>query len=151
MNAAYQTFVESIPFYGFAVMCVDHPQVQALAARTLDRRTITYGFSPQADVCAANVRATKDGGSFDVIARKRGDGPGVTLHDLFLPMAGRHNIQNAVAAVAVALLVLELRLDWVVELQLLHKKVALEMALLTILLVVVEPPIQAVLVVAVDI
>lgn len=102
MNAAYQTFVESIPFYGFAVMCLDHPQVQALAARTLDRRTITYGFNPQADVCGANVRATKDGATFDVIARKRGDGPGVTLHDLFLPVAGRHNVQNAIAAIAVA-------------------------------------------------
>ena len=102
MNAAFQTFVESIPFYGFAVMCVDHPQVQALAARTLDRRTITYGFNPQADVCGANVRAGKDGATFDVIARKRGDGPGVTLHDLFLPMAGRHNMQNAIAAIAVA-------------------------------------------------
>ncbi|MES1202343.1 MAG: Mur ligase domain-containing protein, partial [Pseudomonadota bacterium] len=50
MNAAYQAFVENIPFYGFAVMCLDHPQVQALAARVRDRRVITYGFNPQADV-----------------------------------------------------------------------------------------------------
>lgn len=102
MNAAYQTFVESIPFYGFAVLCLDHPQVQSLAARTLDRRVITYGFNPQADVVAANVVPGKDGSTFDVIARRRGAGPGVTLHDLFLPVAGRHNVQNALAAIAVA-------------------------------------------------
>jgi len=102
MNAAYQTFVENIPFYGFAVMCLDHPQVQALAAQVRDRRTITYGFNPQADVCAVNVRPSREGATFDVVARKRGDGPGVTLHDLFLPVAGRHNVQNAVAAIAVA-------------------------------------------------
>jgi UDP-N-acetylmuramate--alanine ligase len=102
MNAAYQTFVESIPFYGFAVMCLDHPQVQALAARVLDRRVITYGFNPQADVCAVNVRPGREGATFDVVARRRGAGPGVTMHDLFLPVAGRHNVQNAVAAIAVA-------------------------------------------------
>jgi UDP-N-acetylmuramate--alanine ligase len=102
MNAAYETFVQSIPFYGFAVLCLDHPQVQSLAARTLDRRVITYGLNPQADVVAANIVAGKDGSTFDVIARRRGAGPGVTLHDLFLPVAGRHNVQNALAAIAVA-------------------------------------------------
>jgi UDP-N-acetylmuramate--alanine ligase len=102
MNAAYQTFVENIPFYGFAVMCLDHPQVQALAAQVRDRRIISYGFNPQADVCAVNVRPSRDGSTFDVVARKKGEGPGVTLHDLFLPVAGRHNVQNAVAAIAVA-------------------------------------------------
>jgi UDP-N-acetylmuramate--alanine ligase len=102
MNAAYQTFVENIPFYGFAVMCLDHPQVQALAAQVKDRRIISYGFNPQADVCAVNVRPSRDGSTFDVVARKKGEGPGVTMHDLFLPVAGRHNVQNAVAAIAVA-------------------------------------------------
>ncbi len=102
MNAAYQTFVDSIPFYGFAVLCTDHPVVQGLAGRTTDRRVITYGFNPQADVVAANVRPSKEGSTFDVIARRRGAGPGVTMHDLFLPVAGRHNVQNAVAAIAVA-------------------------------------------------
>ncbi len=102
MNAAFQTFVENIPFYGFAVMCLDHPQVQALAASVRDRRVISYGFNPQADVCAINVRPSRDGSTFDVVARKKGEGPGVTLHDLFLPVAGRHNVQNAVAAIAVA-------------------------------------------------
>jgi UDP-N-acetylmuramate--alanine ligase len=102
MNAAFQTFVENIPFYGFAVMCLDHPQVQALAAQVRDRRVISYGFNPQADVCAVNVRPSRDGSTFDVVARKKGEGPGVTMHDLFLPVAGRHNVQNAVAAIAVA-------------------------------------------------
>ena len=102
MNAAFQLFVENIPFYGFAVMCLDHPQVQALAARVRDRRVLTYGFNPQADVCAVNVRPSREGSKFDVVARKRGEGPGVTMHDLFLPVAGRHNVQNAVAAIAVA-------------------------------------------------
>ncbi|MBX3430363.1 MAG: UDP-N-acetylmuramate--L-alanine ligase [Hyphomonadaceae bacterium] len=102
MNAAYQTFVENIPFYGFAVMCLDHPQVQALASKVRDRRIISYGFNPQADVCAVNVRPSRDGSTFDVVARRKGEGPGVTLHDLFLPVAGRHNVQNAVAAIAVA-------------------------------------------------
>ncbi|MBK8543961.1 MAG: UDP-N-acetylmuramate--L-alanine ligase [Caulobacteraceae bacterium] len=102
MNAAFQTFVENIPFYGFAVMCLDHPQVQALAAQVRDRRIISYGFNPQADVCAVNVRPSRDGSTFDVVARRKGEGPGVTMHDLFLPVAGRHNIQNAVAAIAVA-------------------------------------------------
>ncbi len=102
MNQAYQNFVENIPFYGFAVMCLDHPQVQALAAQVRDRRVISYGFNPQADVCGVNVRPSREGSTFDVVARQRGAGPGVTMHDLFLPVAGRHNVQNAIAAIAVA-------------------------------------------------
>jgi UDP-N-acetylmuramate--alanine ligase len=102
MNDAYRTFVESVPFYGFAVMCVDHPEVRKLADRVTDRRVIRYGFDPEADVCATNVRPSRDGSTFDVVARTRGVGAGVTMHDLFLPVAGRHNVQNAVAAIAVA-------------------------------------------------
>ncbi len=102
MNAAYQAFVENIPFYGFAVMCLDHPQVQTLAAQVRDRRVVSYGFNPQADVCAQNLRPSREGSTFDVVVRRKGDGPAVTLRDLFLPVAGRHNVQNAVAAIAVA-------------------------------------------------
>jgi UDP-N-acetylmuramate--alanine ligase len=102
MNAAFQTFVESVPFYGFAILCLDHPVVQQMAARIQDRRIISYGFNPQADVCAVNVRPSREGSTFDVVARRRGEGPGVTLHDLFLPMAGGHNLQNALAAIAAA-------------------------------------------------
>jgi UDP-N-acetylmuramate--alanine ligase len=102
MNAAFQTYVENIPFYGFAVLCVDHPQVQALAARVQDRRTITYGFNPQADFCAVNIRPGKEGSTFDIIARRRGSGVATAMEDVFLPVAGRHNVQNAIAAIAVA-------------------------------------------------
>jgi len=102
MNRAYQDFVENIPFYGFAVLCVDHPQVQALAARVLDRRVITYGFNPQADFCAVNVRTGKDGSMFDVLARRRGQGVAMAMEDVHLAVPGRHNVQNAVAAIAVA-------------------------------------------------
>jgi UDP-N-acetylmuramate--alanine ligase len=102
MNQAYCQFVENIPFYGFAVMCVDHPDVKKLADKVRDRRIIRYGFAEDADVRAVNVRVTREGATFDVVARRKGEGPGVTLHDLFLPVAGRHNLQNAVAAIAVA-------------------------------------------------
>lgn len=102
MNRAFQDFVENIPFYGFAVLCTDHPQVQALAARVQDRRTITYGFNPQADFCAVNVRTGKDGSTFDVMARRRGNGVAMAMEDVFLPTPGRHNVQNALAAIAVA-------------------------------------------------
>jgi len=102
MNYAYCQFVENIPFYGFAVMCVDHPEVKRLADKVRDRRIIRYGFAEEADVRAINVRTAREGVTFDVVARRKGEGPGVTLHDLFLPVAGRHNLQNAVAAIAVA-------------------------------------------------
>ncbi|MGD9967716.1 MAG: UDP-N-acetylmuramate--L-alanine ligase [Hyphomonadaceae bacterium] len=102
MNDAYRQFVENIPFYGFAVMCTDHPKVAELAALVRDRRVITYGFGDDADVRAVNIRPEREGATFDVVARRKGAGPGVTLHDLFLPVAGRHNLQNAVAAIAVA-------------------------------------------------
>ncbi len=102
MNQAFQTYVENIPFYGFAVLCADHPQVQALAARVQDRRTITYGFNPQADFCAANVRPGREGSTFDILARRRGNGLATVMEDVFLPMPGRHNVQNATAAIAVA-------------------------------------------------
>src|SRR5690606_5579491 len=63
---AYFSFVEKIPFYGFATLCVDHPEVQSLIARVLDRRIVTYGFSPQAEVRGLNLRANGDGVTFDV-------------------------------------------------------------------------------------
>src|SRR5262249_45035173 len=67
-----------------------------------DGRTIPSVSTPKADVCAVNVRPSREGSTFDVVARKKGEGPGVTMHDLFLPVAGRHNVQNAVASIAVA-------------------------------------------------
>ena len=103
LREAFDTFVENLPFYGFAVLCTDHPEVQALAARVTDRRRITYGFNLQADVRATNLRTDLSGAHFDVEIR-RAPGTDVRLiRDFSLPMAGEHNVQNSLAAIAVAL------------------------------------------------
>jgi len=102
LRKGFDTFVENLPFYGFAVLCADHPEVQALASRIPDRRRITYGFSPQADLWAVNVRSEATGATFDLVVRARGEADQARWIDLKLPMAGRHNVQNALAAIAVA-------------------------------------------------
>ncbi|HAY06083.1 MAG TPA: UDP-N-acetylmuramate--L-alanine ligase [Hyphomonas sp.] len=102
LREAFDTFVENLPFYGFAVLCTDHPEVQALAARVTDRRRITYGFNLQADVRAVNLRTDINGAHFDVEIRRSPGGPAV-IKGLTLPMAGEHNVQNSLAAIAVAL------------------------------------------------
>lgn len=101
LKAAFATFLEQLPFYGFGVLCVDHPEVQALMAKVTDRRIISYGTSPQADVRAVNIRSAENGQAFDVeLANKEGD---ITLiKDIQLPMYGEHNVKNALAAIAVA-------------------------------------------------
>jgi UDP-N-acetylmuramate--alanine ligase len=102
VRAAFLTFVENIPFYGFAALCVDHPEVQALLGRVTDRKLVTYGFSPQADVRAVNVRYAPDGALFDVVLTDRASGEQRSIANLKLPMVGQHNVQNVLAAVAVA-------------------------------------------------
>jgi UDP-N-acetylmuramate--alanine ligase len=102
LRKGFDTFVENLPFYGFAVLCADHPEVQALASRIPDRRRITYGFNPQADLWAVNVRPDADGSIFDLVLRARGASDETRWIGLRLPMAGRHNVQNALAAIAVA-------------------------------------------------
>jgi UDP-N-acetylmuramate--alanine ligase len=102
LRRSFDTFVENLPFYGFAVLCTDHPEVQALASRIPDRRRITYGFNPQADLWAVNVRPEGDGSAFDLVVRSRGASEEARWTGLKLPMAGRHNVQNALAAIAVA-------------------------------------------------
>jgi UDP-N-acetylmuramate--alanine ligase len=102
LDAAFETFVENIPFYGFAVLCIDHPGVQALIGRIEDRRIVTYGFSPQAEVRAEAVEAAPEGSRFAVEIYDRRSGKQRRIDDLFLPMVGRHNVQNALAAIAVA-------------------------------------------------
>lgn len=103
LREAFDTFVENLPFYGFAVLCTDHPEVQALAARVTDRRRITYGFNLQADIRAVNLRTDLSGAHFDVeIRRSPGEAPR-SVENLTLPMAGEHNVQNTLAAIAVAL------------------------------------------------
>lgn len=102
LRAAFDTFVENLPFYGFAVLCTDHPEVQALAARIIDRRRITYGFNLQADVRAINMTTDLAGAHFDVALSGKGR-KAHTIENLVLPMAGEHNVQNALAAITVAL------------------------------------------------
>ena len=99
---AFVEFVENVPFYGAAIMCLDHPEVQAILPKIRDRRIITYGFSAQADIRGENVTPHPDGNSFDVVVRAR-DGSLRTIKNIQLPMPGRHNVQNALAAVAVGL------------------------------------------------
>ncbi len=102
LREAFRTFVENVPFYGFAALCIDHPEVQALIPRVSDRKIVTYGFNPQADVRAADLRIDAEGARFDVVIVERATGATATMSDLRLPMYGEHNIQNALAAVAVA-------------------------------------------------
>jgi UDP-N-acetylmuramate--alanine ligase len=97
----YQTFVSNIPFYGFAALCIDHPEVQALIASTQDRKILAYGFSPQADVRGINLRLDAAGGHFDVQLSGRA-GTERRIEGLNLPLVGQHNVQNSLAAVAVA-------------------------------------------------
>jgi len=102
LRAAFDAFVENIPFYGFAALCLDHPEVQAMIPRVSDRRIITYGFSPQADVRVTDVAREQTGASFSVVIDDRKIGASRTITDLFLPMVGDHNIQNSLAVVAIA-------------------------------------------------
>ena len=102
VRAAFRQFVENVPFYGFGVMCLDHPEVQAMVSRIEDRKVITYGENPQADVRFGNIRMDGAVSVFDVEIRRRRTGKIISLKDLRLPMPGRHNVSNATAAIAVA-------------------------------------------------
>src|SRR5690606_10277685 len=94
VRAAFRQFVENVPFYGFGVMCLDHPEVQALVSRIEDRRIVTYGNNPQADVRFLNHRMDGAVSVFDVLIRSR-KGASVEIKDLRLPMPGLHNVSNA--------------------------------------------------------
>jgi UDP-N-acetylmuramate--alanine ligase len=99
----FKQFVENIPFYGFATLCIDHPEVQAMIGRITDRRVVTYGFSPQADVRAVNVRFDNRGATYDVqITDRARGGESSTITDVHLPMFGRHNVQNSLVVAAIA-------------------------------------------------
>jgi UDP-N-acetylmuramate--alanine ligase len=101
VKRAFRDFVENIPFYGFAAICTDHPEVQAMASRVENRRLIAYGVNPQAEVRAERIRMGPDGSRFDVVIRPL-EGEAIRYEDLHLPMAGHHNVMNALAAIAVA-------------------------------------------------
>jgi len=101
---AYRRFVLNLPFHGYALLCIDHPEVQTLAAQVSDRKVITYGFNPQADIRADNVRSGADGSIFDVTFAGwlNEDGQELEIKDIHLSMLGRHNVQNSLVALGVA-------------------------------------------------
>jgi UDP-N-acetylmuramate--alanine ligase len=102
IQEAFRNFVENVPFYGFAVMCIDHPVVQTLIGKIEDRRIITYGENPQADARLVDLTPMGSGSKFKVVIRDRKLGAAHEIADLTLPMPGRHNALNATAAIAVA-------------------------------------------------
>ncbi len=106
VKRAFVEFIHNVPFYGAAVLCVDHPVVQAVIGEVRDRKVVTYGFSLQADICGVNIRSEDGGNTFDVIVRQRGpknESADRRIEGVHLPMPGRHNVQNALAAIAVAI------------------------------------------------
>jgi UDP-N-acetylmuramate--alanine ligase len=102
LKHAFDTFVANIPFYGFAALCADHPEVQAMIPRVSDRKIITYGLTPQADVRGINIEIGPEGAVFDVSVSDRAGSEPRQINGLKLPMYGRHNVQNALAALAIA-------------------------------------------------
>ncbi len=102
VQEAFRAFVENVPFYGFAVMCTDHPVVQSLVGRIEDRRIITYGENLQADVRLGDLDHVNGESRFSVVFRDRAGETAHAIEDLRLPMPGRHNALNATAAIAVA-------------------------------------------------
>jgi len=99
---AFRTFVDNLPFYGFSVMCLDHPTVQELVGQIQDRRVITYGENPQADYRLLDITAKGGEMRFTLLVRDRKTGTDRVIRDLVMPMPGRHNALNATAAIAVA-------------------------------------------------
>ncbi len=102
VKAAFRQFVQKVPFYGAAILCLDHPEVQAMIPTVSDRRIVTYGFAGQADVRGDNVTAVPGGNRFDVTLRSSIGQPERRCEGLELPMPGRHNVLNALAAIAIA-------------------------------------------------
>ncbi len=102
LHGAFESFVENIPFYGVAVLCIDHPAVQAMIGRIEDRRIVTYGTSTQADIRVAHIEPVNGSLQFDVVRESRGHNGVRTLEGLTMPMLGEHNVLNALAAIAVA-------------------------------------------------
>jgi UDP-N-acetylmuramate--alanine ligase len=102
VQEAFHTFIENVPFYGFAVMCTDHPVVQTLVGRIQDRRIITYGMNPQADARLVDLQHADGQSHFSVVFRDRAGETVQQIDSLTLPMPGRHNALNATAAIAVA-------------------------------------------------
>ena len=102
VKKAFCEFIENVPFYGLAVMCVDDADVQGVLSRIRDRRIVTYGTSALADLRADNIIVENGGSRFDVAVRQ-GDGERRMIEGVFVPMPGRHNVLNALAAIAVGM------------------------------------------------
>lgn len=102
LREAFRSFVEQVPFYGFAVLCIDHPEVQALLGRMRDRRVVTYGLSPQADVRVVDLDFVDGRSVFSVELSDRVKGEARRIDGLALPMPGEHNVLNSAAAITVA-------------------------------------------------
>ncbi len=101
LRDAFDTFIENTPFYGFGVVCLDHPEVQALVGRVTDRRLITYGANPQADVRAEKISYQEDASIYDIVFRERGKEVG-RIEQVVLPMLGVHNVLNSLPAAIIA-------------------------------------------------
>ncbi len=102
VREAFRQFVENVPFYGFAVMCIDHPEVQALIGRIEDRRIVTYGANPQADVRYTDLRIEEGRSVFTAVIGDRRNGGRRVIENLTISMPGEHNVQNATGALAIA-------------------------------------------------
>jgi UDP-N-acetylmuramate--alanine ligase len=102
LQQGFDSFVSNIPFYGFAALCSDHPVVQGMIPRLSERRVVTYGLNAQADIRAVAVAMGRDGARYDVVITDRKTGDSRTIERVFLPMFGEHNVQNSLAAIAVA-------------------------------------------------
>jgi UDP-N-acetylmuramate--alanine ligase len=103
LHQGFESFAGNVPFYGLDILCIDHPVVQGLIPHLSERRIVTYGFSPQAEIRAVDVNLGRDGAHYDVVIADRRNNSTRTIAGLMLPMFGRHNVQNSLAAVAVAL------------------------------------------------
>ena len=103
LERAFENFIASIPFYGFAALCIDHPSVQKLLPSVSDRRVITYGLSANADVRAVNLRHQSGDMIFDVLLSERLDITTEKLENVQFPMLGEHNVQNCLAAISICL------------------------------------------------
>ena len=103
LKEAFKTFVENIPFYGFAVMCIDDSSIQSLMTEITERRIITYGFSHQADIRATNLEITEYGTKFNLEISPRIDSQKSIIENLCSTIPGRHNVQNVLAACAISL------------------------------------------------
>jgi UDP-N-acetylmuramate--alanine ligase len=108
LHQGFESFAGNVPFYGLDILCIDHPVVQGLIPRFSERRVVTYGFSPQAEIRAVDVNLGRDGARYDVAIVDRRNNTTRTISGLTLPMFGRHNVQNSLAVVAVAQ---ELKID----------------------------------------